>query len=131
LSADSESEKILPIGKLMAELSSFEYAINSAFFHYYSGKKKGLGRYFNIFGLLSSRATNPQKISFLDGSAHFVTYGDGLVDNNNALTSKASVLKSINFSLILHHNVHMFAVAVKTELSTAFIQYTLQRYSNI
>jgi hypothetical protein len=30
-----------------------------------------------------------QKISFLGGPAHFVTYGDdgdGLVDNNNALT---------------------------------------------
>jgi hypothetical protein len=48
---------------------------------------------FNIFGLLLSRATNSQKISFLGGPAHFVTYGDGgdddggdgLVDNNNAL----------------------------------------------
>jgi hypothetical protein len=47
-----------------------------------------------IFGLLSSRATNPQKISFLVGPAHFVSLsyggdgggGDGLVDNNNALT---------------------------------------------
>jgi hypothetical protein len=33
---------------------------------------------------------NAQKISFLCGPAHFVTYGDGggdlLVDNNNALT---------------------------------------------
>jgi hypothetical protein len=39
LSADSESEKILPIGKLMAQLLSFENVINSAFFHYNSGKK--------------------------------------------------------------------------------------------
>jgi hypothetical protein len=53
----------------------------------------GLGDDFNIFGLLSSRATNPQKISLLGGPVHFVTYGaegdddgDGLVDNNNALT---------------------------------------------
>jgi hypothetical protein len=40
---------------------------------------------------------NPQKISFLGGPAHFVTYGgddgDGLVDNNNALTTMASALK--------------------------------------
>jgi hypothetical protein len=39
LSADSESEKILSIRKLMAELSSFYYVKNSAFFHYNSGKK--------------------------------------------------------------------------------------------
>jgi hypothetical protein len=44
------------------------------------------------------RATKPQKISFLGGPAHFVTYGDGddgdgLVDNNNALTAMASALK--------------------------------------
>jgi hypothetical protein len=40
---------------------------------------------------------NTQKISFLGGPAHFVTYGgddgDGLVDNNNALTTMASALK--------------------------------------
>jgi hypothetical protein len=37
-----------------------------------------------------------KKISFLGGPAHFVTYGDGdgLVDNNNALTTMASALKS-------------------------------------
>jgi hypothetical protein len=39
-----------------------------------------------------------KKISFLGGPAHFVTYGDGggdgLVDNNNALTSMASALKT-------------------------------------
>jgi hypothetical protein len=55
-----------------------------------------LGDDFNIFGLLSSSATNPQKISILGGPAHFVTYGgdgDGLVDNNNALTTMASALK--------------------------------------
>jgi hypothetical protein len=34
-----------------------------------------------------------KKISFLGGPAHFVTYGDGLVDNNNALTTMASALK--------------------------------------
>jgi hypothetical protein len=50
------------------------------------------------------RATNPQKISFLGGPAHFVTYGndggdgDGLVDNNNALTTMASALKAINYN---------------------------------
>jgi hypothetical protein len=43
----------------------------------------------------------PKKISFLGGPAHFVTYGyddngDGLVDNNNALTTMASALKSID-----------------------------------
>jgi hypothetical protein len=43
-----------------------------------------------MFGLLSSKATNQQKISFLGGPAHFVTYGDGVVDNNNALTTMAS-----------------------------------------
>jgi hypothetical protein len=40
-----------------------------------------------------------KKISFLGGPAHFVTYGgdddgDGLVDNNNALTTMASALKN-------------------------------------
>jgi hypothetical protein len=38
-----------------------------------------------------------KKISFLGGPAHFVTYGgdgDGLVDNNNALTTMASELKN-------------------------------------
>jgi hypothetical protein len=42
------------------------------------------------------RVTNPQKVSFLGGPAHFVTYGDdgdGLVDNNNALTTVVSALK--------------------------------------
>jgi hypothetical protein len=35
-----------------------------------------------------------KKISFLGGPAHFVAYGgDGLVDNNNALTTMASALK--------------------------------------
>jgi hypothetical protein len=73
------------------------------FFYYNSGKKRGYGDDFNIFGLLSSRATNPQKISFLGGPAHFVTYGgddggDGLVDNNNALTTMASALKKISHS---------------------------------
>jgi hypothetical protein len=37
-----------------------------------------------------------KKISFLGGPAHFLTYsddGDGLVDNNNALTTMASALK--------------------------------------
>jgi hypothetical protein len=83
----------------MAELSSFEYVINSAFFQYNSGKERGYGDHFNIFGLLSSRATNPQKISFLGGPAHFVTYGgddddggDGLVDNNNSITITRSPL---------------------------------------
>jgi hypothetical protein len=41
LSADSESEKILSIRKLIGELSSFYYVKNSAFFHYNSGKKRG------------------------------------------------------------------------------------------
>jgi hypothetical protein len=39
-----------------------------------------------------------KKISFLGGPAHFVTYGDdgdGLVDNNNALTTMASALKNL------------------------------------
>jgi hypothetical protein len=38
-----------------------------------------------------------KKISFLGGPAHFVIYGGnggGLVDNNNALTSMASALKT-------------------------------------
>jgi hypothetical protein len=67
------------------------------FFHYNSGKNRGYGDDFNSFGLLSSRATNPQKISFLGGPAHFVTYGgdgDCLVDNNNALITMASALKN-------------------------------------
>jgi hypothetical protein len=38
-----------------------------------------------------------KKISFLGGPAHFVTYdgGDGLVNNNNALTTMASALKTV------------------------------------
>jgi hypothetical protein len=43
----------------------------------------------------------PQKISFLGGPAHFVTYGDdgdgdgdGPVDNKNVLTTMASALKN-------------------------------------
>jgi hypothetical protein len=79
----------------MPELSSLYYVINSAFFDYNSSKK-GVGDDFNIFGLLSSRATNPQKISFLGGPAHFVKYGggDGLVDNNNALATIARALNT-------------------------------------
>jgi hypothetical protein len=37
------------------------------------------------------------KISFLGGPAYFMTYGDGgdgLVDNNNALTTMTSALKT-------------------------------------
>jgi hypothetical protein len=42
-----------------------------------------------------------KKISLLGGPAHFVTYGDGgggdgLVDNNNALTTMASALKIVD-----------------------------------
>jgi hypothetical protein len=57
--------------------------------------KRGQGDDFNIFGLLPSRATNPQKNQLPRWSAHFVIYdgGDGLVDNNNALTAMARALK--------------------------------------
>jgi hypothetical protein len=100
LSADLESEKILSIYKLMAELSSFEYVINSAFFQYNSGKKGAREMILTFLDFFRRGLPTHKKISFLGGPAHFVTYGgdggDGLVDNNNALTSLASALKTIN-----------------------------------
>jgi hypothetical protein len=75
----------------MAELSSFYYVKNSAFFHYNSGKKKGAREIILTFlDFFRQGLPTHKKISFLGGPAHFVTYGhddgDGLVDNNNALT---------------------------------------------
>jgi hypothetical protein len=46
-----------------------------------------------------------KKISFLGGPAHFVTYSDGLVDNNNAPTTMANALKIIYKSSVRAGNV--------------------------
>jgi hypothetical protein len=102
LFADLESEKILSIGKLMAELSSFQYVENSAFFHYNSGKKGAREMILTFLNFFRRGLPTHKKISFLGGPAHFVTYGggdDGLVHNNNALTTMASALKT-------EHNWH-------------------------
>jgi hypothetical protein len=74
----------------MAELSSFYYVKNSAFFHYNSGRKGAREMILTFLDFFRRGLPNHKKISFLGGPAHFVTYGDhggdGLVDNNNALT---------------------------------------------
>jgi hypothetical protein len=75
----------------MAELSTFEYVIYSAFSHYNSGKKGAREMILTFLYFLRRGLPTHKKISFLGGAAHFVTYGDGddgdgLVDNNNALT---------------------------------------------
>jgi hypothetical protein len=55
---------------------------------------------------------NQKKISFLGGPAHFVTYGgggdDGLVDNNNALTTMASALKIKPIIIAVRDSQHRF-----------------------
>jgi hypothetical protein len=68
-------------------------------FHYNSSKKGAREMILTFLDFFRRGLPNHKKINFLGGPAHFVTYGDGdgLVDNNNALTTMASALKSVHF----------------------------------
>jgi hypothetical protein len=69
------------------------------FFHYNSGEKGAREMILTFLDFFRRGLPTHKKISFLGGPAHFVTYGgggddgDGLVDNNNALTTMASAIK--------------------------------------
>jgi hypothetical protein len=71
----------------MAELSSFYYLKIPRFSIITPVKKGAREMILTFLDFFRRGLPTHKKISFLGGPAHFVTYGgDGLVDNNNALT---------------------------------------------